>query len=329
MGPHSKGVSSAARAEAAASHADWMAARLSLSGQIAKAWFTLVEARAQERLAAETVASYEATADNIRRSYERGVRSALDLRLSLSDLAAARASEALRQTQADRSERQLEILLGRYPSAEIADAVSLPVLEPLASAGYPSELLDRRPDVLAVERRAAAAGARVSEARRALYPRLTLSGSTGTSSSVLEDLVDGDYSVWSFLGGITAPLFQGGRLRANVSAAESSEEAALAQYVGTILQAFEEAESGLVADRHLETRERSIAASLEHAEAAYRIARDQYNSGLVDVVTLLTTQRQLLQRRSEHLSARRERLTNRVDVHMALGGGMPQEGNPS
>ena len=103
---------------------------------------------------------------------------------------------------------------------------------------------------------------------------------------------------------------------------EAGEDAALAQYVGTILQAFEEAESGLVADRHLETRERSIAASLEHAEAAYRIARDQYNSGLVGVVTLLITQRQLLQRRSDHLSAKRERLTNRVDVHMALGGGI-------
>ncbi len=322
-----RSAKSAALADLEASWADLSALRLSIAGQTAKAWFATIESMYQVRLAERTVRSYRLSADQVRDRYEQGVRSSLDLRLAMSNLYAAEALLEARREQHDMTKRQLEVLLGRYPSASLPDAESLPVVTGEVPAGLPSELLIRRPDLLAAERRFAAAEKRVSEARRAFFPRLTLTGSLGTLTEELKYLVNGDFAVWSIAAGLTQPIFQGGRLRANLALSHALSDQALAAYAQALLSAFAEVESALRSEISLSERRRSIAAAAEQSEAARKLAERQYNAGIVDYITVLETQRRALASQSELISVERQRLDARVNLHLALGGGFQLDDN--
>jgi multidrug efflux system outer membrane protein len=312
---------SAAAAEVEAGWADLASLRLSIASQTVKAWFALAEAKQQVDLAERTVESYRISADYVRDRYGEGVRSSLDVRLALANLAGAEALLELRRTILDQTTRQLEILLGRYPAAKLTADSVLPDIPRKVAGGLPSDLLIRRPDLLAAERHYAAAEARVSEARRAFFPRLTLTASGGTSTQQLSDLTNGDFSVWSIAAGLVQPIFQGGRLIANLSLSNAASDQALAQYANAILTAFGEVESALFAEQALARRELFLAEATRQAEAARQLAEKQYNTGLVDYITVLETQRRALTSRSEYISIKRERLDARVNLHLALGGG--------
>jgi len=314
----------AALSEVEASRADWAGARLSLAGQVAKGWLSLREALAQVALAEETVANRRLTEERIRRRYEAGLRSPLDLRLAMSNRAAAEGLLARRRRELDAARRQVEILAGRYPEGRAGGEPSPPSLpespEP-PPVGLPSELLLRRPDLAATERRLAAAGARMVEARRALYPRIALTGSVGRVSADLEDLLDSDFSVWSLLGNVLQPIFQGGRLHAVVALTEAQQRELAAGYVQTTLRALGEVETALASERWLDHQVTALTEAAEQSLAARHLADDRYATGLADILSVLESQRQALEAQSQLLSARRQRLEARVDLHLALGGG--------
>jgi outer membrane protein, multidrug efflux system len=318
-------ATSAAVAEVEASWADLAGLRLSIASQTVKAWFALTEARLQAELAEETVKSFRTSAEQVRKRYEQGVRTSLDVRLALSNVAAAEALLELRREQLDRTSRQLEILLGRYPAAEIEAPPELPDLPGEIPGGLPSELLIRRPDLVAAERRYAASGARVSSAKRAFFPRITLTGSGGTLTKQIGDIVDGNFSVWSIAAGLTQPIFQGGRLRADLARSRAVSDQALAGYAGVLLRAFGEVESAIVAEERLKWRVQYTAEAARQSEGARLVAERQYQAGLVDYITVLETQRRSLNSQSELITVRRERLEARVTLHMALGGGFDLE----
>ena len=310
----------AAAGDAQAAQADYQAARLSLAGQAAKAWFTVVEAERQVALAIDTVDSRRTSAERIEARYRRGVAPSLELRLARTNLATAESTLEQRRRQLDASRRQLEILLGRYPRGEAGSSVDLPQVPPEIPAGLPSELVARRPDLQAAERRLEAAGLRVREARRALYPRVTLTASGGTVSDSLGDLVDGDFSVWNLAGGLLQPIFQGGRLRAAVDFAEAGRDRALALYAQGVLRAFAEVESALASERLLAAEEAAQKVATEESAAAVRLAEDRYHAGVGDYLTILESQRQAFLTESRLLTLRALRLNNRADLHIALGG---------
>lgn len=316
-----RSAKSGALADLEASLADLAGMRLSVAAQTAKACFALIEARQQVALAERTVESYRLSADQVRDRYMKGVRSSLDLRLALSNLYAAESMLETRIEVQDRTKRQIEILLGRYPAAEIEDLGDLPSIGATVPSGLPSELLIRRPDLFAAERRYAAAEKRVSEARRAFFPTISLTGSAGTLTQELKDLVKGDFSVWSIAAGVTQPLFQGGRLRANLALSHALADQALADYAQSLLSGFAEVESALFAEESLSKREEMIAAAADQSEAARALAEAQYSSGIVDYITVLETQRRALSSQSELIAVRRQRLDARVNLHLALGGG--------
>jgi NodT family efflux transporter outer membrane factor (OMF) lipoprotein len=315
----------AALAEVEATWADLTAMRLSIAGQTAKAWFALTEARQQVELAEETVASFRSSAGYVRARYQQGVRTALDLRLALSQLAAAEALLELREQQLDRTKRQLEILLGRYPAASIAANADFPAMPEVIPGGLPSELLIRRPDLVAAERRYAASQAKISEARRAFFPRITLTGVAGTLSEQVGDLVSGDFSVWSVAAGLTQPIFQGGRLRANLAQSHAVADQSLATYAISLLNAFGEVEMAIVAENRLANRVKYTQEAADQSVAAQRLAERQYAAGLVDYITVLESQRRALNSLSELITVKRERLDVRVNLHLALGGGFDLE----
>jgi outer membrane protein, multidrug efflux system len=310
----------AARADAESVRADFSAAQLSIAGQVAKTWFSAIEAAEQVELAIATVESRALTAERIRRRYEAGLSPSVDLRLAESNSALAASRLQQRNRQLDAASRQLEILLGRYPAASIETANRLPDLLAPIPPGIPASLLARRPDLRVAERRVAAASARVAQARASLYPQIRLTGSGGATSTELGDLLDGDFSVWSLGAGLLQPVFQGGRLRANVDLARAAEDEALAGFAQSVLSALAEVETALFAQGALARQESALAIAAMNAVEAQRTAEQRYASGLSDFLLVLETQRQAFEAESQLLDLRRQRLASRVDLYLALGG---------
>lgn len=299
---------------------DYAAARLSLAGQVAEAWFSAIIARQQLDLANATVETFERSERIVRQRYEAGLASELDLHLAVSNHQSARGLARQRSQQLGEARRQLEVLLGRYPAADVAGADVLPTLPEMPSAGVPSEVLARRPDLQAQFTRLIASRYDVSAARRALLPRLTLTGSIGDNGADLSDALDFKKVVASIIGNLTQPLFQGGRLRANVDLAKASEDEAVQSYAHSVLLALREVEDGLGAEAQLRDREAALAESARQAAAAERLAEVQYTNGLTSILTLLDAQRRNLEAQSNLLDVRLIRMVSRVRLHVALGG---------
>jgi len=243
------------------------------------------------------------------------------VRLSESEVATARSLEALREEQLERTVRQLEILLGRYPAGEVDSQVGLPVLSSSPAAGLPSQLLQRRPDLRAAELRLLASDERLYEARALLWPDLRLTGSAGRTSSELGDLLDSDFDVWSIGASLFQPIFQGGRLKANVALAEAQLREILELYAGDVLRAFAEVEILLAIEGALATQEAEQRMAAERAEEAYDLAQGRYAAGREEITALLIAQRRAIEAETSLLDVQRRRLDARVDLFLALGGG--------
>ncbi len=315
----------AAVADFEAARADLRAAKLSLAAQISKAWFATLEGWEQTKLAERTVSSYRSTSEKVRSRYASGLQSSLDLRLALSSLSSAEALLEQRRRQLDLGIRQIEILLGEYPSAQLEVRQELPEVPPLPPTGVPSELVSRRPDLVAAERRMWTAGARWTQARRALYPSFSLTGRIGTSTSDFLQAFNGNFFIWNLSGSVLQPVFQGGRLRAQVMLEDARSKEAAAQWATSVLQAFSEVEAALAAEKFLEAQEQDIITAARQATASLQLAEDRYTAGLENFVTVLEAQRRSLDAESQRLNIHRQRLDTRIDLHLALGGDFADE----
>lgn len=308
--------------------ADFRYAQLSLAGGVVQAWFVLVEAENQLKLARGTEESFARAARMVRSRYEQGLRRGLDVRLSASNAASARALSAARAEQVRRASTALEVLLGRYPEGALVGDGVLPVLTPKATDALPSELLARRPDLSAARAQAVAAELRHSAARKELLPSISLDGSRGYQGDELKSLDSPANLIWSLTGRLVQPLFQGGALRARAKAAEARGDMALASYAQSLLTAFEEVETTLFAEETLAVREASLAEAAHEAVEAEKLASDLYARGLTGIFELLEAQRRSLNAQSSYLEVRRQRLSNRVTLYLALGGGIPGTESP-
>ncbi|MEZ6037105.1 MAG: efflux transporter outer membrane subunit [Planctomycetota bacterium] len=315
----------AALADQEAAVEDLLAARLSLVGQLCRAWFQAVEAQQQLQLAADTARTFAATLEDVRDRFQRGVRPALEVHQAATNLANAEASVAQRREQLQRALRQLDVLVGRYPDGATSTGADLPQQLPEIPAGLPSTLLLRRPDLRAAERRVAAAGCRVEQARAALYPKLALTASGGTTSTDIEDLIDTDYRIWSVGANLLEPLFRGGALRAEVRRQAARRVEAFATYGNAVLSAFAEVEDLLATEQLLATRTAHIADAAEHAVAARDLARERWQLGLTDFLSVADGQRAAFAAEAARITARRLCIENRIDLLLALGGGYAQD----
>ena len=311
----------AARANALSQAADFAGSRHSLAGQLAKAWMLSIESRQQLLLANSTVNTYETTVERIRARFEQGVRSSLDLRLAAASLAAAKANVAERITSANQATRQLEVLLGKVPSNQLEVPSKLPSMPSTIPVGIPAEILSRRPDIVAAEQDLRAAGANVQKAKANLYPQISLTTSTGTSTSELSNLVSGDSLIWNIGANIMQPLFQGGRLRQNVKIKQANLKTAEYNFRSTFILALSEVENALDAEVQLAIMEASLEEANEQSKAAANIAQERYDQGLENIITLLEARRRSIEAESRWWSIRRQRIDNRINLHLALGGG--------
>jgi outer membrane protein TolC len=224
--------------------------------------------------------------------------------------------------------RGLEIVVGRYPRAELALAADLPGLPPPVPAGLPSELLERRPDLIAAERRVAAAFHAIQVAKAARLPRMALTASGGHSTSELLRLANVSSTFWTVFANFLAPIFDGGALKAQVDIATAEQQAALALYGQTALRAFSEVETALASEQLLADQQAYLERVLAQDSDALRLGRIRYNVGATDLLDVLQLQTRQLDSNFELIGVRADRLTNRVALHLALGGGFPPPAAP-
>lgn len=317
----------AAYLDAAARELDLGAAQLSLAGSTAQSYYGLTAARLQRQLAERDVETGRANLRIIERRYERGISSSLDLRLARSSLASSEAQLQSRKRQELEAARQLEVLLGRYPAGQFNAAEALPQPGTFeATLGDPESLLVRRPDIVASERRLKAAGLRVSAARKAFLPSLSLTASYSTRAQAGFDGQPEPLDVFDFesifknvAGSLSQPLFQGGRLIANERATKAEAEAALYDYATTALTAWREVEDAIAAEEFLAAREDALRTAFVEAEAAEDLTERRYLAGTTNIFDLINAQQRRIQAEGQLIDAQRARLTNRIDLYLALG----------
>jgi NodT family efflux transporter outer membrane factor (OMF) lipoprotein len=313
--------SRAALAESRAVEADLNGARLSIAGQTARAWISLIESRQLSALAQEDLATRQRALEITDRRYARGLTNALTVRTARSQVASARAAAAAADDQQRQSARTLQTVLGRYPDGTIATAADVPALAMISAAGTPADLMARRPDVASAEARLDAAGLRASEARKSLLPRLSLSADARGTGDGLRDITDVDALVTQVLANLTLPLFNGGALRAEAGAAQAEARAAAQTYVQTALDAWREVEGALSADAAFATRETELASAAEEAREAQKLAEREYANGLATIFELIDSYSRRIDAERGLIQARAARANNRIAYHVALGGG--------
>ncbi|MCK5830662.1 MAG: efflux transporter outer membrane subunit [Methylococcales bacterium] len=306
--------------EKTASESDLQAAQLSLAANITKVWFDAIVANEQVILTQKTITSFSNALEIIEQGYDRGIYKALDVRLARSNLLSAKGRKENYLKIRDESTRTVEFLLGRYPSASIKIPNQLPTVSQSLPNSVPSTLLDRRPDIIAAAERFFATDQRLLKARKNMLPTIQISGRGGTSTKKLDDIFNPEFLIWNIAGNLAQPLFHGSQLFAERSQAEARVKQAAADYAQVVLQALREVETTMAAEQWLKNQQILLTAEIEESKEAERLAEDDYVAGLTDIITLLEAQQRAFESKNNWLEMKKQRLQNRVNLYLALGG---------
>ena len=310
----------AALASVEAAEADLRSAQQSLAASTARAYFTAIEANHLVGITRDNVGILEETLRIVMVRFDNGAASAQDVALSRSDLSSAREQLVALEGSHRDAIRSLEAILGRYPGADLELHDTLPEAPPPPPAGLPSELLERRPDVVAAERRVAAAFNATAQTRAARLPAINLTGNVIGASESLSDLLDPANAGWSTGFNLLGPIYDGGNIRAAADAATADQNQALDQYGQTAINAFREVETHLDQGAVLGQRIAELEIAMAEAENAFRIVRLRYDEGEEDLLSVLTIQRRLNTARSSLSAVQRLLLEQRINLNLALGG---------
>ena len=299
------------------------ATQVSLIAEVIEAYLTRDGAQRRLALVEQTLKTREDSLELISRRRQAGTATALDYQeaLGLAEQAKAERESTLRLLQ--QTDNALVLLVGTPDANSLLPAAprdSLLVLQDIAP-GTPSTLIERRPDILASEHRLKARNADIGAARAAFFPRLSLTGSVGSSSTELSGLFDGGSRAWSFAPSLSLPIFAGGRNRANLDLAEVRKDAAVAAYEGTIQVAFREVADALTATDTLPREEAARRALADSSVAAMTLAKARYDGGVDDYLRYLDAQRSTFGNQVTLIQISTERQIALVDLFKSLGGG--------
>lgn len=320
-------LSEAARAQLLASEAARDTVRLTLTADVAKNYFALRMLDAQLEIAQRTL---KARQENVRiytSRYKNGYSTEVDLKRVEANMASVQAQEQQLRLKISQTETALSVLVGKSPR-QIAEGATPRgkklaeiTLIPNVPEGLPSDLLARRPDVRSAEGSLIAANANIGAARAAYFPSIPLTASAGYASGALNNLFTGSSGVWAIGGQLLAPIFEGGKIRAQNKQAEAQYREMLATYEKTVQGAFKEALDALSANRI----NREIFDSYNQQTAAmqrsYDLTKKQEDAGLIGVTDLLSVEENLLSAEMNLASARNDELAAVVNLSKALGGG--------
>jgi NodT family efflux transporter outer membrane factor (OMF) lipoprotein len=297
-------------------------ARLTLIAGVAVGYFDVLTLRGRLGVARENLATAERVLELVKARARNGVASALDVSRQEATVLSQRAALLPLEQQEHQTLAALAVLTGRTPEGFDVKATSFADLEvPSVDPGLPAQLLVRRPDLASAEARLTAANADVAAARAALLPSIALTGSAGTASSALLAVLGGPTSAVSLALSVLAPIFDGGRLRGQVSIAQSQERELVENYRKAILAAFEDVENALGAASRFAQQETIQTQVRAQAREALRLAEIRYRQGAEDLISVLDAQRTLFNAEDQLAQIRLNRLEAAVNLYKALGGG--------
>lgn len=298
------------------------AAQTALVAAVADSYLALAADRDKLRLAQATFDAQQATYELIRRTREMGMASDLDLRQAESQVEAARADIARYTAQVALDENALNLLVGAPVPVGLLPGELGPhsALKDIA-AGLPSEVLLRRPDILAAEHQLKAAYANIGAARAAFFPRFALTTGAGLMSSDLSDLFRYGARTWNFAPQVSIPIFDAGARKAALKAAQVDRDLAVAEYEKAIQTAFREVSDALSLRSKLLEQQHAQEALVRSLEDAYRLAEARYKAGIDSYLNVLIAQRSLYAARQALVTIRLSRLSNLVALYKVLGGG--------
>ena len=297
---------------AAATVADYQFARQSLAASVANGWFMAITAKMQNQFAREVVSLQEKGLEVADAMQIIGKGTERDVYLARAALASAQEAARYSSSAYENALRSLELLLGRYPSSDMETAKTLVAVPPPIPAGIPSEIMERRPDLIAAEHKVAAAFYKQNETEMLHLPRFHFSLGLGVNS--INDAIAG------LAAGLFAPLYTGGEIEGKIDVATAKQKEAIAVYAQTALQAFKEVETALAAEEHLLQREKFLQIEVDSNRKAYEQTNLQYEIGQISMLDVLTVQNKWIASRIAELDMASKRLSNRVNLHLALGG---------
>ena len=316
----------AAEADLEASLADMRATRVSLVAEVALNYVELRAYQARLAIARDNLGSQSETLQITDWRAQAGLVGSLEVEQARSNRDTTRSAIPTLDSGRAAAEHRLALLTGRAPGSlheqlNMAGQGALPTLPTGIALRIPAETLRQRPDVQAAERRLAAETARVGQAEAARYPSFSLSGSIGLQALGLSTFTGGGQIARSLVGAVSGPVFNAGRLRAQVEVQDALREQKLAAYDKAVLTALEEVQNALVALSGGSERQQALTSAAGAARTAALLARHRYSAGLIDFQTVLTTERTLLSIEDSLASAEAERVTALIQLYKALGGG--------
>ncbi len=319
-------ASQSARAQLLSTEFGREATKLSLTGEVARSYFGLIAAAEQLARARDTLASREESLRLERLRLDAGESDEFTFKRAEAEAAATRVATRQLEFELVQRTNALGVLLGRSPQDLVDNAISIQgsaLPQGVALPGtLPSAVLERRPDIGAAEAALLASAADVGSARAQLFPSITLTGAFGSLSPELDDLFTEPFEAWSAVGGLLQPIFQGGRLRANVARTQAVQEQRRAEYARTVQSAFREVLDALRGQDLIASVREANAEQVASLSRATQLAELRYGQGDIAYLELLDVRRSLYQAQIDLVAAERDELLNTVDLALAVGGGL-------
>jgi NodT family efflux transporter outer membrane factor (OMF) lipoprotein len=311
----------AAREETQATAADLETVRLSLHAELAVDYFELRSLDAQKHLLDETLVAYQKALDLTQNRYDGGLSSRAEVAQARTQLETARSQDVGLGVERATFEHAIAVLMGHTPESLHLEAVPLNARPPVIPTGIPSQLLERRPDIAAAERRAAEANEQIGIAHAAFFPNLLITATGGWEGSTPANWLTWPSRFWAVGPSMLETIFDAGRRRATLESAEASYDETVANYRQTALTAFQQVEDNLAALRVLEEQSKAQRVAVEAAQQSLDLSLNRYRGGLVTYLEVVTAQNIALQNESTEVDILRRRMDASVLLIKALGGG--------
>ncbi len=317
----------AADADLAAAGFSLADAQVTLVAEVARNYVTARGYQQRLAIARENLAAQRDIVTLARSRYQQGFTSSLEPDQAATVLAQTEGQVPALEAGVQAAVHHLGVLLGQDPGAlrqELAAAAPIPEVPPEVPAGLPADLVRRRPDIRVAERRLAAAAARVGAAKADLYPRFSLTGSFGWESTRSGSLITPASSAWSLGPSFRWPIFDAGRVRANIQVQDARQEQAFVSYQKAVLTGFEDVENALVAYAKEQARNVPLRAAMASSRSALEVAREQYASGLTSFINVLDAERTVYQAQDTLVQSDQAVDQDLIALCKALGGGWPE-----
>ncbi|CAM4094948.1 TolC family protein [Pseudoalteromonas ostreae] len=300
-----------------------------LVGDVVSGWFNVITAQKLLALYQQREKNAEQNLAIIESGYRQGLNDALDVYLTRNELNTERSRIAGQKATSNQAIRTLERLTGDYPKGALTVEADLPLLDKPIPLGLPSELITRKPSLMASWYQLLSSDANLAYAHKQRFPSLNLSATLGDNADRVSDLFSPSSLAWSLVGSISSPLFDAGRLKANEEAARLAVLSQEQNYLASLYDAFNDVEQAISQEQSLQQRYQATLKAQENAMAAEQLSFEQYQSGLVTYTTVLDAQDRSFDAQSSVIEIKNQLIINRINLHIALGGDFSQPTNES